>query len=121
MKLLLGVGITTIIWLLATYLTPPTDMKVLKNFVIKIRPGGPGWKKVSDAIVLDDKVTGSGEEWDVPKGVLAMVVGSLTVYSILFGIGFWIYNNYFPAILLSLIAAGGAYILVMLAGKLKLD
>jgi len=121
MKLLLGVGITTIVWLLATYLTPATDMKVLKNFVIKIRPGGPGWKKVSDAIVQDDKVTGSGEEWDVPKGVLAMVVGSLTVYSILFGIGFWIYNNYFPAILLSLIAAGGAYILVVLAGKLKLD
>jgi len=120
-KLLLGVGITTIIWLLATYLTPPTDMKVLKNFVIKIRPGGPGWKKVSDAIEPDDKVSGSGEVWDVPQGVLAMVVGSFTVYSILFGIGFWIYNNYFPAILLSLLAAGGAYILIRLASKLKLD
>ena len=33
------------IWIIATFITPPDDEETLKNFVKKVNPGGPGWKK----------------------------------------------------------------------------
>ena len=44
-KLLIAVTITTIVWILATFLTKPESEEVLINFVKTVHPGGPGWKK----------------------------------------------------------------------------
>ena len=38
-------------------------------------------------------ITGKKEKWDVPNGILCMVFGSLSVYSILFGIGYILYGQ----------------------------
>jgi len=38
--------VTTIIWLIATYVTQPESKKVLQSFYKKIQPGGPGWEKI---------------------------------------------------------------------------
>ena len=46
-KIVFGSLLTSLIWILATFLTPPDDDQTLKNFVNKINPGGPGWKKYS--------------------------------------------------------------------------
>ena len=45
-KLLITVTITTIVWILATFLTKPESEEVLINFVKTVHPGGSGWKKV---------------------------------------------------------------------------
>ncbi len=61
LKIVYGAGITTIVWIIATYVTPPDDDETLQNFVNKINPGGPGWKKYSSSVAI--------ETWEVPKGI----------------------------------------------------
>ena len=44
-KIVIGAILTTVVWVLATYFTPPDDEETLQNFVKKVNPGGPGWSK----------------------------------------------------------------------------
>ena len=92
LKIVYGAGITTIVWIIATYVTPPDDDETLQNFVNKINPGGPGWKKYSSSI--------ASETWEVPKGILSMVLGCFSVYGLLLGVGQLIYGNFYPGILI---------------------
>ncbi len=93
-KLIIGVAITTISWITVTMITPPSRMSVLQDFYKKIQPGGPGWKKVIDESKSNGiDITGKKEKWDVPNGILCMVFGSISVYSILFGIGYILYSE----------------------------
>ena len=93
-KLIIGVTITTISWLIVTMVTPPSNIETLQNFYKKIQPGGPGWQKIVNE--SEDNgiiITGKKEKWDVPSGILCMVFGSISVYSILFGIGYILYSK----------------------------
>ena len=93
-KLIIGVTITTISWLFVTMITPPSKMETLQNFYKKIQPGGPGWKKViEESESKGITITGKKEKWDVPSGILCMLFGSISVYSILFGIGYILYSQ----------------------------
>ena len=42
------VAVTTILWLLITFITPSEDESVLRSFYKKTPPGGPGWAKLVD-------------------------------------------------------------------------
>lgn len=94
-KLLIVVGVTTFVWLLSTFLTKPESEEVLQDFYKKTQPGGPGWKKVID--LAKDKnieiVDNKEEGWSVPSGILAMLLGCVFIYSILFSTGYWIYGE----------------------------
>ena len=92
MKIVYGACITTIVWLIATYVTPPDDDETLQNFVDKINPGGPGWKKYSSSA--------ASEAWEVPKGILSMALGCFSIYGLLLGVGQLIYGNFYPGILI---------------------
>ena len=92
LKIVYGAGITTIVWIIATYVTPPDDDETLQNFVNKINPGGPGWKKYSSSVAI--------ETWEVPKGILSMVLGCFSVYGLLLGVGQLIYGNFYPGVLI---------------------
>ena len=93
-KLIIGVTITTISWLIVTLITPPSNMETLQNFYKKIQPGGPGWKKViEESESKGITISGKKEKWDVPSGILCMLFGSISVYSILFGIGYILYSQ----------------------------
>lgn len=93
-KLIIGVTITTISWLFVTMITPPSKMETLQNFYKKIQPGGPGWQKVIEESESNGiNITGKKEKWDVPSGILCMLFGSISVYSILFGIGYILYSQ----------------------------
>ena len=94
MQLLIGVGVTTMSWILVTLYTKPESEEVLLGFYQKVHPGGPGWKHVLDvAESKGKKIIGKKEKWDVPNGLLCMLFGTLSVYSILFSIGSLIYGN----------------------------
>ena len=84
-KIVIGAVLTTIVWVLATYFTPPDDEETLRNFVKKVNPGGPGWAKYSNGISI--------EPWPVPKGILSMVLGCTAVYGFLLGVGQFIYGE----------------------------
>ncbi len=108
--LVIGAILTTIVWVIATYLTTPTDDETLINFYKKIKPGGPGWNEV---IV---KAKAQGVNLDRPKEnlplqIVSFMVGTIAVYSALFATGNWIYGNTTPAIICTVLAIGGAIFL----------
>ncbi|MDN5350216.1 MAG: solute:Na+ symporter, family [Bacteroidales bacterium] len=122
-KILAAVGITTISWLVVTWLTPPADQEILRSFYKRIRPGGPGWRKiVKDAeyegITLDKS---KDLKWDVPTGILAMIWGVLFVYSTLFAIGELLYAKYTTAIFLIIIGLFSLWLLTRTWKKLRLE
>ncbi|HCN24413.1 MAG TPA: Na+:solute symporter [Candidatus Marinimicrobia bacterium] len=84
-KIVIGAVLTTIVWIVATYFTPPDDDETLRSFVKKVNPGGPGWTKYSDGV--------SAEPWPVPKGILSMIFGCVAVYGFLLGAGQFIYGE----------------------------
>ena len=85
LKITYGTFITTFVWMVSAFLSPPEDEETLRNFVHKVNPGGPGWSKFS--------VHESTEPWPVPKGILMMLFGSFSVYSFLIGVGQLIYGH----------------------------
>ena len=93
--------ITTIVWLLVTFITKPDDDLKLIEFYKKTRPGGPGWKRI---VNLPDFKSEKeyNKTWAVPRGILCMLVGCLAIYSALFSTGYFIYGElYLGLILLS--------------------
>ena len=112
-KLILGVTITTICWSFITLMTPPSNIETLQNFYKKIQPGGPGWKKIADISESNGiKIVGKKEKWDVPTGILCMVFGSISVYSILFGIGYILYSQTTTGLIFILISVISVFILM---------
>ena len=103
-EIVIGAVLTTITWIIATFITPPDDEKTLMRFVDIVNPGGPGWKK------FEHKRTIKG--WSVPKGILSMLLGSIAVYGVLLGTGNFIYGNYLIAIFLMVISFVCVYFLL---------
>jgi len=97
--MLITVAVSTVIWLAVTYLTPAENEAVLESFYRRVRPGGPGWAKVSER-------AGFGRE-STPGGALAWtnwIAGILAVYSTLFGIGKLIFGETLAAVVLLTVA-----------------
>ena len=116
------VGITTLVWVVVTFVTPPESAETLRKFYRKTRPGGPGWKKVVDEALEDNEsIAEPGAAWTVPSGVLAMVIGCVLVYSCMFATGNWIYGNYALASGLTAVTALSAFLLKRVWDKIKGD
>ena len=115
MKFPMVVIITTIIWIVVTFATPPENKEVLLNFYKKITPGGPGWK----AVVGNNQIEKS--QWSVPSGILAMILALIMIYSLLFATGYFIYGNFQLGIILTAIAVIAAYLLSKVWKKIKVN
>ena len=100
-KLIWGSLLTTLVWVAATYLTPPESDKTLNAFVEKVNPGGPGWKRWATAT--------EATPWPVPRGILSMVLGCTGVYAALIATGSWLYGDGSMAMILVAVAAGSAW------------
>jgi Na+/proline symporter len=86
-SLLVTVGVTTVVWVAATLLAPPTDRATLIRFYELVRPSGAGWASVraeSAATPAPDSLA---------QGVLGWVCGCSFVYSALFGTGSLLYGR----------------------------
>ncbi|OJJ14460.1 Na+:solute symporter [marine bacterium AO1-C] len=117
-QLLLGVGLTTIAWLVTTFVTRPTSMETLKQFYALTTPGGPGWAKVRENM-SDFEDNQKAAAWQVPLEITGMFVGCITVYTALFATGFWLYGNTTPALVLTVVCGLGAFGLFQIWGRLK--
>ena len=104
-KLLLGVLVTTVGWILVTFLTPREKAEVLGAFNAKIHTG----------------------KTNFPAAILCMVFGCLAVWSCLFGCGYLIYgyggvaNGYALGGGLLAVSAVATFVLMKLVGKVKLS
>ncbi len=120
-RLLGVVFLTSATWIIVTLLTKPTDEETLRNFYRRIRPGGPGWKKVVDRAKADNiELVKEGDlKWDVPTGIICMILGSVSIYSILFTIGNILYGNIFEALILFGLTVVSSLLLYKYWNKLK--
>ena len=107
LKLLYGVGITTVGWVLVTLFTKPENDEILLSFYRKVRPASYGWKKLLDRYPNEKQ-----EQGQLPMEIGLMLVGSVMVYSALFAVGFWIYGNAVPASIATVVAIVGGAIII---------
>ncbi len=109
--IVIGAILTTIVWVIAAFVTEPTDDETLRSFYKKIRPSGSGW----DAVI--DKANAEGvnivkEKSQLPLELLCWVVGCVSVYGALFATGNWIYGNTSSAMILTAVSViGGAFLM----------
>jgi len=101
--------ITTIIWLVVTFMTQPETKDVLQKFYKRTQPGGSGWSKViKEAKENNIDIVDSKEAWSIPSGIVAMFVGCVFIYGIMFTTGNFIYGEYSKAfILLGIVIISG--------------
>jgi solute:Na+ symporter, SSS family len=117
-RLVIGVAITTVAWVTVTFLTRPVDEATLRRFYRLARPGGPGWETVARrAAELGEPLPDPAADWTVPRGILAMVAGTLAVYSALFATGYWIYGRWPLAAALTAVAVVAAVTLARIWGS----
>ena len=86
-------------WLTVTFLTKPEPDEKLAEFYKRVRPGGPGWRRVAERL-------GLGQE-PIPGGWTSLLnwgLGILLVYAALFGIGQIVFGR--TALGLKLLALG---------------
>ncbi len=99
-KLIIGVVITTIGWVLVTLLTKPTKKETIENFNTLIFEGEDKFKNIGIKI-------------------LGFIVGTIGVYSFLFATGNWIYGKTQLALGLSLLTVICMGILVKIWKKIQ--
>ena len=83
-KLVAGVAVTTVGWLLVTLLTQPESEETLRKFCDHVNPT-VGWKNYRS-----EKSIAVG---NLPLQILGMFLGCVVVYSALFATGSFIYGN----------------------------
>jgi Na+/proline symporter len=98
-ELIIGVGITTAIWMITAFITKPTDAKVIDNF-----------KRVTKY-----------EKVNLKYGIICSFLGATSIYSALFTTGKIIYGEYFQSILLSLVTVVSLFMLGQMWKKLDLE
>ncbi len=100
------VFLTTLSWIIVTFITPPAEDETLRSFYRKIKPGGPGWKAVVKKAEADNVplVKEKDLKWDVPTGLLCMTLGCIAIYSVLFSIGNFLYGNTWTGIIFGTVA-----------------
>ena len=112
-KLLAGVGITTLAWVSVTFLTAPSSQETMLRFFKLIQPSPTGWKPVIEKGIasgeLDSNEIIPGK---LPNQILGMFLGCILVYSALFSIGFIIYGNMMPALLSGFVALISGYLMI---------
>lgn len=101
--LLIIVAWSTLVWMVVTYFTRPTDPAKLQQFYKQIHPGGKGWQRIAKIL---PEVKGD-------KGYLRLFInylcGCILVMMCLFGFGKIIFHEYRQGILFLVIGfvAGG--------------
>jgi Na+/proline symporter len=80
--MLVTVGVTSVVWLAVTLLTPPESDATLERFYRRVRPGGPGWRRVAQRLGFpDDRIPGGALSW------VNWVAGLASVYTAVFALG----------------------------------
>lgn len=117
-KTVIGAALTTLVWIVSTYLTPTTKMDTLVQFYRHIKPGGPGWQHV----VKEAEAQGialPAVQSQLPLELLCMFVGCITVYGALFAVGFWIYGQTTSAAVATVVTLLGGFFLFKAWGRLR--
>ena len=104
-NLVLTVAITTLVWLVATFLTQPEPDSKLLSFYRRVRPGVTGWKHVA---ALAPEIAPTRDGW---YNLLDWAMGCLMVYMTLFAIGKLLLGSTGTGLAFLAIAAVSGYVI----------
>ena len=85
--MLITVLVTTVVWLTVTLLTPPETRGHPGSVLPQVRPGGPGWRAVSERLGFgDDPIPGGALSWvNWVAGVAAVYCAVVSLGALLTG------------------------------------
>jgi Na+/proline symporter len=110
LNLVLTTAVTTAVWLAVTFATRPEPAETLDAFYRKVRPAGPGWKRVAARTGI---IPPRGE---IARNAVFWVLGIAFVYSIMFATGGLIFGLRQQTLLFgALLVASGVPLFWMLA------
>ena len=92
MTLVTTTAITTAVWLATTFGTAPEPREKLLAFYEKVRPAGPGWKRIAGASAV------AARRGEIPRNLAFWGLGTVFVYSIMFATGAILFGQYSRAI-----------------------
>ena len=99
--MLVTVAVTTIVWLVTTFLTAAEPMDTLVNFYRKVLPEGPGWDRIASQAGVTSKNASGGLAVQFANWFL----GCLLIYAFLFGIGYVIFGAILKGVCFLLVGA----------------
>jgi len=102
--MLVTVGITTVAWLAVTLLTPAEPREKLIHFYRKVKPEGPGWRRIAAEAGAGRSDTGGGLTAQFANWFL----GCVFIYASLFGIGKLVFKEWGAAVLYGVVAVAAA-------------
>jgi SSS family solute:Na+ symporter len=111
-SLVSAVLMTSVVWLVVTYLTRPASHETLVRFYKLVRPAGPGWNHIR----AEAGVQASPDS--IPQALLGLIVGCVFVYSALFGAGSFIYGHSTPGIIYAALFVVSGAVLLRIVSKI---
>ena len=115
-ELLITIALTTVCWVLMAYFGPKNDPQVLIDFYKKVRPFGPGWRRVRQkAGIPANEAALDAEGQNVPLALLGWFTGCIMIWSALFSVGNFLYGRmgYALALLAAFVISGTILIRVV--------
>jgi hypothetical protein len=98
-------GITTLVWLIATFVTSPESEQTLVAFYKRVHPTVYGWKRIAKIVPELPEVR------DVSGNAFDWLMGCVMVYGCLFGIGKIVFQQWAWGIALLIISAIAGYLI----------
>lgn len=115
--LFITIIITTISWLITAYVAPKTNQSTLVDFYTKVKPFGPGWKRVRTEAGISEDLSQLTHE-SFPLALLGWVSGCSLIWSLLFLVGNILYHRWNLVIVLLIISLVCAIALIAVINKL---
>ena len=114
---LYSVAFTTICWLVAAYVTPPTARERLIEFYRKVHPSGPGWRKVRQEAGISETEAALHSD-RMGQAAIGWIAGCLTIWSSLFAIGNFLYGRTQLALILTAVFVVSGLVLITVTNRL---
>lgn len=93
-QMFITVIFTTACWVAAAYFGPQTDPEVLVAFYCKVRPAGPGWRRVRKlAEISDAEAAQASRDQNITIALLGWASGCVTIWAALFTVGNFLYGR----------------------------
>jgi solute:Na+ symporter, SSS family len=109
--LLITIAVTTLCWMLTAFFGPQTDRATLISFYKKVRPFGPGWRRIREAAGVTDREAAATRE-NIPLALLGWSAGCAVIWSSLFTVGNLLYGRHsLAAVLFGVFVVSGLVLL----------
>jgi solute:Na+ symporter, SSS family len=93
-QLLCTIAFTTVCWVTTAYIGGlETNRRTLIDFYRKVRPFGPGWRKIAREVHLSPSEIGAVDHNNIPLALIGWVSGCTMIWSALFTVGNYLYGR----------------------------